>query len=108
MVVIMRKVLSLFVVAAFIAGSITPPVSYASVNELNLPVPGSIVNLSPAYEPTLIKGLTVDKNNPFLFDFIVDAGNSKLTGDALKAEGDRLIKYFFACLTIPEKDLWVT
>src|SRR5271154_1532396 len=66
-----------------------------------------MVDLSPAYEPALIKGLTVHKDNPFLFDFILDTGNSKLTGNALKQEGNRLVKYFFACLTIPEKDLWV-
>src|SRR5208283_5726195 len=74
---------------------------------LGLPAPGTMVNLSTAYEPALIKGLTVHKDNPFLFDFIVDTGNSGIEGDALKKEGDRLVKYFFASLTIPEKDLWV-
>jgi len=37
---------------------------------LGLPAPGTMVNLSPAYEPAIIKGLTVHKDNPFLFDFI--------------------------------------
>jgi hypothetical protein len=101
-----RKVLSLFVLVSFFLTSLGP-LPKAEANELGLPVPGSMVNLSAAFEPTLIKGLTVHKDNPFLFDFIVDTGHSKLEGDALKAESDRLIKYFFACLTIPEKDLWV-
>ena len=83
------------------------PSVYASVGDVILPMPGTMVNLSPAYEPALLKGLTVHKDNPFLFDFILDTGNSQLTGNALRQEGNRLVKYFFACLTIPEKDLWV-
>jgi len=83
------------------------PKARAAIDGMILPTPGTMVNLSPAYEPTLIKGLTIHKDNPFLFDFIVDTGHSKLTGDELKREGDRLIKYFFACLTIPQNDLWV-
>src|SRR5258708_2995347 len=37
----------------------------------------------------------------------MDTGDSGIKGDRLKKEGDRLVKYFCACLTIPEKDLWV-
>src|ERR1700691_229934 len=66
-----------------------------------------MVVLSPAYQPAIIKGLTVHKDNPFLFDFIVDVGQDHLQGPALKREGEKLIKYFLASLAIPEKDLWV-
>ena len=66
-----------------------------------------MVNLSPAYEPVIIKGLTVHKDNPFLFDFIVDVGQDKMAGEALKNEGEKLIKYFLASLAIPDKDVWV-
>ncbi len=106
----LKKVFSLGVLLCFFLTSLGPiPQAHAAGNELNLPVPGTMVNLSPAYEPALIKGLSVHQDNPFLFDFIVDTGNSKLTTSdpALKQEADRMIKYFFACLTIPEKDLWV-
>jgi hypothetical protein len=74
-----------------------------------LPVPGTMVNLSPAFEPVLIKGLKIDTQNPFAFDFIVDSGNTSLSAQdpALKEESNKLIKYFLAALTIPEKDLWV-
>ena len=68
---------------------------------------GSMVNLSPAYEPVIIKGLTVHKDNPFLFDFIVDVGQDKMSGEPLKKEGEKLIKYFLASLAIPDKGLWV-
>jgi hypothetical protein len=108
-----RRVLIIGVLLAFLANTFGPlPSAQAQVSpaiggDFRLPAPGAMVNLSPAFEPALIKGLTVHKDNPFLFDFIVDTGHSGISGDALKKEGDRLIKYFFACLTIPEKDLWV-
>ncbi|MEI7999522.1 MAG: hypothetical protein WCH62_08470, partial [Candidatus Omnitrophota bacterium] len=85
-------------------------VPFARADEaLNLPLPGAMMSLSDPYEPVLVKGLTVHKDNPFMFDFVVDVGNTQLTAkdQNFKTEADRLIKYFFACLTIPEKDLWV-
>jgi len=103
-----KKSLSLFIVISFVLTTLSPLPQAHAGTVLGLPQPGEMINLSPAYEPSLIKGLTVHKDNPFLFDFIVDTGHSGLTGDALKTEGDRLVKYFFACLTVPEKDLWVT
>ncbi|MDE2231173.1 MAG: hypothetical protein KGJ95_03800 [Candidatus Omnitrophica bacterium] len=103
----LRKILSLTVIFCFFLTTLTPyPKAHADIMAA-LPAPGTMVNLSPAYQPVLIKGLTVHKDNPFLFDFMVDTGNSGMTGARLKKESDRLVKYFFACLTIPEKDLWV-
>jgi hypothetical protein len=102
-----KKTLSLTVIFCFFLTTLGPLPKAHADTVLGLPAPGTMVNLSSAYEPTLIKGLIVHKDNPFLFDFIVDTGHSGLAGDALKKEGDRLVKYFFACLTIPEKDLWV-
>jgi len=96
------------ILLTFLVNSLGPiPTAQAASGELLLPAVGSMVNLSPAYEPPLIKGLRVHQDNPFLFDFILDAGHSGLSGASLKKESDRLIKYFFACLTIPEKDIWV-
>ncbi len=109
-----KKVTASLVILTFSCTSIIIPKSHAveTQNLASLPIPGTMVNLSPAFEPTLIKGLTVHKDNPFLFDFIVDTGNSGLSVEtqdlaSLHQEGDRLVKYFFACLTVPEKDLWV-
>ncbi len=98
-----KKLLSLFILISFFCQSVIPAQAGIQV----LPAPGTMVNLSPAFEPVLVKGLKVNQENPFLFDFIVDSGNTQMQGEALKAEADRLIKYFFAGLTIPEKDLWV-
>ena len=74
--------------------------------EFLLPAPGVRVALSPEYNPALLKGLKVHPENPFKFDFILDQGDSHAHAN-LKQEATRLIKYFLASLTIPEKDLWV-
>jgi phosphomannomutase len=55
----------------------------------------------------MITGLSVHPENPLLMDFIVSTGNSGMTADQVKKESDRLIKYFLACLTIPENNQWV-
>ena len=79
---------------------------------LGLPQPGTMVNLTPAYMPVMIKGMKVHPENPLLFDFIIDTGNSGLTvgngrDRSLQDESMKLIKYFLAALTIKEDDLWV-
>jgi len=87
------------------------PISYAQQASVSgLPKPGIMVDLSPAYVPVLVKGLRVHPENPILFDFIVDTGNSGLSSSdqQLKSESEKLIKYFLATLTIPEDDMWVT
>jgi len=77
-----------------------------------LPAPGQMVALSPAFSPAVLKGIKLDPQNPFRFHFFVDTGDSpslvQRGGQGeLRQESTRLIKYFLASLTIPEKDLWV-
>ncbi len=74
---------------------------------LSLPVPGTMVSVTPGFTPTLVKGMTIHPENPLQFDFIVDPGDSQIAGQELIKESNKLIKYFLASLTIPEKDLWV-
>ncbi len=74
---------------------------------LGLPHVGSMIFLSPAFSPPLIKGIRIFPANALHFDFIVDPGNANPQGEDLQQEASRLIKYFLASLTIPEKDLWV-
>ena len=102
-----RQLITLTVLSAFICSLLTPVPKVQAQNLLGLPEPGVMVSLSPVYNPPIIRGLTVHKDNPFLFDFIVDVGQNHLHGQALKSEGEKLIKYFLASLAIPEKDLWV-
>ncbi|MDD3375574.1 MAG: NUDIX domain-containing protein [Candidatus Omnitrophica bacterium] len=99
-----RGFVSILIIFVFLLSSVLP--SYAQ-SVLNLPVPGTMVNLSPAFVPVLLKGMTIDSKNPLYFDFIVDSGNTKFTQDQIKEESSRLVKYFLAAMTVPQDDLWV-
>ncbi|MBF0521885.1 MAG: glycosyltransferase [Candidatus Omnitrophica bacterium] len=98
------KGICVFILLAFTFTSIVPP-SYAQT--LNLPAPGTKVNLSPTYIPPLLKGVKIHPDNPFHLEFILDKGDLNNGAEQLKMESTRLIKYFLASLTVPEKDLWV-
>ena len=100
------RILSAYICFSFFFSGIFPDVSHAQ-QALNLPVPGTMVALSPGFTPTLVKGMTIHPENPLQFDFIVDPGDSRMAGEELIKESNKLIKYFLASLTIPEKDLWV-
>ncbi len=102
-----KRILSLSVIVCFFLTTLGPLPKARADSVLGLPAPGTMISLSPAYEPVIIKGLTVHKDNPFLFDFIVDVGQDRMSGEPLKKEGEKLIKYFLASLAIPDKDLWV-
>ena len=98
-----------FIAAVFSLTVVTPPslIFAQTVTSMNLPVPGTMITQSPGYTPTLIRGITIHADNPLMFDFIIDSGDSELKGEALKAESLRMVKYFFASLTVPEEELWV-
>jgi len=105
----LKRALSLAVIACFFLTSVCPIPRASADSVLGLPQPGDMVNLSPAFEPVLIKGLRINPENPLKLDFIVATGNSQLTTNdpQLKSESEKLIKYFFAALTLPDKDVWV-
>src|SRR6201999_2100162 len=67
----------------------------------------AMVHLSPEFNPPSLKGIKVHPDNPFRFDFILDKGDSNQSNEQLREESTKLIKYFLASITIPEKDLWV-
>jgi hypothetical protein len=101
-----RKPILMGLLFAFLANTFGP-IPTAQAQEFVLPQPGQMVPLSPAFNPPILKGIKVHSNNPFLFDFILDKGNSLLSNDRLREEANKLVKYFLASLTVPEKDLWV-
>ena len=106
--VYIRKLISLTLCFTFTFSLVLPP-RYAQAQAFlpELPAPGVMVGASPVFTPPLVVGVTVDVKNPLSFDFIVDVGQDKLEGQALKDEGQKLIKYFLASLAIPDKDVWV-
>ena len=97
------------------------PIPIANAQQVYLPSPGQMVSLSPAYHPAVLKGIKLDPKNPWKFHFLVDKGDPVKSpkGDHgagidhrsetrdFKNEVNRLIKYFFASLTVPQEDLWV-
>lgn len=108
---ILRRIFCVWVIVSFAATSIVPPYARAqsvtSGLSFALPTPGIRVNLSPVFEPVLIKGLKVHPENPFKFDFIVERGDERLSPEAFQRVSQRMVNYFLAALTMPEKDLWV-
>ncbi|MBF0572104.1 MAG: hypothetical protein HQL12_09600, partial [Candidatus Omnitrophica bacterium] len=112
-----KRLLSLVIVFAFLTNMIGPICPIALVQaqipsiaskEYPLPAPGVMVHLSPEFNPPILKGIKVHADNPFRFDFILDKGDVETPSlESLRNESTKLIKYFLASLTIPEKDLWV-
>ncbi len=72
--------------------------------QAGLPVPGTMVLLSPAQNRPTLKGIKVDAQNPLNLNFIVDVGQS---ASVSPEQANELVKYFLAALTTPEQDLWV-
>ncbi len=97
---------TVFIVLLTFTGSLLGPLPVRA-QEMKLPAPGVMVYLSPEFDLPILKGIKVHPDNPFRFDFILDKGDSQLSNNQLKDESSKLIKYFLASLTIPEKDLWV-
>ena len=105
--------LRIVILMVFLANTIGPiPTAKAEQNfnvegEFHLPAPGILVRLSPEFDPPIFKGIKVHPDNPFHFDFILDKGDGELSNDQIMDESNKLVKYFLASLTVPEKDLWV-
>ena len=101
-----KRPIVLFVIIAFIFGN-TQYVHAQDFSINQLPVPGSMVNVSSAFAPLTLKGLVVNPKKPLEFQFIIDTGKGPQDNASIKEEANRLVKYFLAGLTIPEGDLWV-
>ncbi|MCC6758231.1 MAG: DUF952 domain-containing protein [Candidatus Omnitrophica bacterium] len=97
-----KKMICSVMVVTFLTSLIAAPAG-AQI----LPVPGTPVTLSAGFQPPVLLGLKIHPENPLLFDFIVDQGALRLSDDELKLETEKLVKYFLAALTIPDKEVWV-
>jgi len=102
----MKRLFTAFILLCFIVTGIMGPCpTYAQ--DFVLPEAGRMLSLSLAFNPAILKGIKVYPDNPFRLDFILDKGSSRVSTEQLKNESTRLIKYFLASITVPEKDLWV-
>ncbi|MBF0569266.1 MAG: hypothetical protein HQL18_00620 [Candidatus Omnitrophica bacterium] len=88
------------------AVTLSPTTTYAQ-GVIDLPRPSQMVLPSEAFVPVLVRAIAVHPDQPFVFDFIIDSGNTKASQEEIKQETEKMAKYFLAALTIPEKDLWV-
>ncbi len=108
----MKNPMVYFIILAFITLSIGPkPVGAGGstaliMNELFLPAPGTKVLLTPAFIPPALKGIKIHPDNPLRFDFLINKSEDEQSNS--KDQYSKLVKYFLAALTIPEKDMWVT
>ena len=102
-----KRITSTLIIFCFTFTSVVHPGYAQSINFLNLPIPGAMVQPTDAYVPVLLRGMTIDPQNPLSFDFIIDSGNSNLDADGVKEETEKLVKYFLAAMTVPKDDLWV-
>jgi len=105
------RLMSCFIVLTFILSSVLIPnqayAQFAPNTVLNLPVPGTLLNVTTGFQPALIKGIMTHPENPLEFDFIVVQGDNKLSGEVFNEEARNMIKYFLAALTTPEDEMWV-
>ena len=83
------------------------PTSYVFAETIPLVSPIAVSVKDVSYTPTLIKGLTIHPKDPFQFDFLVYPSRQAESDRVDSDEAMRLIKYFLAGLTVPEKELWV-
>ena len=70
----------------------------------DLPMPTELLKESKTYWMPVMKGVRFDPASPLDLEFTFDSGTAS---GVRPAEAKQMIEYFFAGLTIPEKDLWV-
>lgn len=93
---------------SFLVTSVRGPLPQVWAQDvMSLPPPGTRVALSLPLVPALLKGLKIYPQDPLRFDFILDQGDQVADDVELKNVSERLVGYFLAALTVPEKDLWV-
>ncbi|MBF0483450.1 MAG: hypothetical protein HQL25_01975 [Candidatus Omnitrophica bacterium] len=82
------------------------PTNFTSAQIINNP---NLLVSSKPFSPVILNGITLDPQNPFKMDFIVNVGDTHYTAQTpeLKTESNKLIKYFLASLTVPKEELWV-
>jgi len=96
---IFKRLIIFYCVASVLSAS---SVAYASGAAYGLPLPGNLVDMSVSSAPALLKGIKVDRNDPFLLEFLFDSPKA-----VSSEEFSRMVEYFLACLTMPEENLYV-
>lgn len=91
--------------AAFIAVCFCVQNAHAAGQPNTVLLPqAAAIELLPAVSDVLLKGIKIDPKSPLRLDFII-ANDPAVKPDTKIVQ--RLVKYFLAGLTIPERDIWV-
>jgi hypothetical protein len=104
---VFQKFFSTFFAVSFLLSFLAPPTPLYAQLVPELPPPGQNISFSQSFQPTIISGVTVNTDNPLLFDFIIYAGDDNPDEAAFQVASQKLIKYFLSALTIPDEDVWV-
>ncbi len=100
-----RRFISVVTIAVFLLTSVGAP-AYAQ-GVMTLPGYGVTSPAATGFVPVSLKAIQVRVDEPLVFDFVIDTGSATLSQEELKAETEKLAKYFLATVTLPEKELWV-
>lgn len=101
------KYFRLIIVFTFVFTTTFGSLGVSWAQNIFLPQPGSMVSTSVGFSPMNLWGIQLDPQNPFHFKFIANTGDEELSEQQIKDEGQRLISYFLAALTVPEEEMWV-
>lgn len=104
-----QKITILVTIFCFLSSSLFPSFAAAQMSSelLSLPPVGSRLTLTSDYSPIIIKGLQIIPDQPLNINFIIDSGSDPLDSETVKAQSNKLIKYFLASLTVPQDRMWV-
>ena len=71
-----KRVLSSFLITAFVLSSLSIPRAFAGELVMApMPVPGSMVDLSPMFIAPHLQGITIHPDNALQFDFLIHKGD---------------------------------
>ena len=101
-----KPLIIMVVMAIAFSGSIDSAlmISNAYGSEVSFAESNTLFSVSSQYSLPSIVGVKFNPSNPFNLDFIIDkADKDKM----LDSEKEKMVRYFLAALTIPEKNLWV-
>lgn len=101
------RVTSICVIFVFLFTSLVPAQAQMLESGPVLPLGGAAYGSPLQVMPPAMRGLTINPDNPFEFNFIIHPGDAPLADDEFQQESMQLVKYFMAALTVPEDELWV-
>jgi len=102
-----QRTIASFLSSIFLVSLLIPSHRIYAQNVMKLPEIGTMLVRTASFIPPIVRGMTIYPQNPFQFDFIIDAGDNDFNSEVFTRESLKLIKYFLTALTVPENEMWV-